>query len=239
MRDQYPGTSKCLARVSQMIQRYRSESLLGRGDLELEARFGTFDDNAFSSGVSPEFMDHVVNFVGTNPTVKTTAWREFQDSFFDVDGVEHRHRSTYNTDTLQVEQEVIIKTKLEDARLRSGSNAVRLVLSREVKVDVDTLPTLVNPKHVRIHQRKRIEFNSRGFTGQKTWLVEFGIVWSGATKTEAEYNQMKNKDPVYTIEIELLDPSYVTKHDNDYVACSMMLKVSDLMSHRAFFDTIV
>ena len=46
---------------------------------------------------------------------------------------------------------------------------------------------------------------------------------------------MSKRKSQYTVEIELNDAQYVTRHDDDFVACSLVLKAADLLAHGTFF----
>lgn len=103
------------------------------------------------------------------------------------------------------------------------------------------LPNLkfVTPKHVRLQERRRCCFHSRATDKESatsphprrdyTWAIDFSCVWSGSTRSEAERSQQQGSAPQRAMELELIDPQYVVRHDDAYVACSLAQKASDLI----------
>lgn len=228
---QFPGSPEALAALAGVVAVYRREMEVDATGLELEARFGSAAGDAFTTGVQATVVDRVMSLVQSNPTLHVGDWYELEDFFFDVDGAERRSRSCFNTDELCVEAQVITKTRLAECRLRSGTVAVRIVVSRETDVEHHGLD-LIDPKHVRIQQRRRVAFSSRCASGAAVphaWAIDVGMVWSGGTKEEAEQRQMGAECPQYTLEVELLDPAYVRRHSDAYVACSVAMKAADLV----------
>ena len=232
MQAQFVGTPDAFAALTRLVAQYRAEHRADPVGLELEARIGRV---ASGTGVSAEEIDRMTKFVQTNPLLTVREWTQHTDYFLDWDGREHRYRTTGDGDTLRLTTEVTRKVRLGACTLHSGNAAVRFALSREVPVDVATLPDTLAPKHVRITHRKAFEFASRGFVARPTWRIDFGIVWSGDTKLEAETRQREYHVSQYTAELELLDPAYVVQHDDAYVACSLAMKVSDLFEREAHF----
>ena len=234
MQEQFPGDASALRAIQRIVTRYRKEYASDPSSgLELEVRCGRDVDGAFKPGVSVDFLDRAVSLVQANPALELDDWREIEDTFFDLGGVEYRSRSMYDTDEIDVRAVTIVKTRICECILRNGGFAMRLVLSRER--EVHNPKGVVTPKHVRIHQRRRAQFTSNDFGPRRTWMLEFGMVWSGCNKTEAETLQMNNAIPQYTLELELLDPLYVVRRGDEFVACSIGLKMAGFFEERAHF----
>lgn len=237
MEAQFPGDDPAFRSVQRIVARYRAEVNCDPNGVELEVRCGQLVNGSARSGVEPSFVDRLMTRVRANPSIVVEDWCEMEDTFFDIGGVEHRSRSTYDTDELAVVTTTIVKTRLCDCVLQTESGfVVRIVLSRESPVEL--VKNVVTPKHVRIHQRRRALITSGGFGPSPTWLLEFGMVWSGSNKTEAEALQEKDALPQYTLELELLDPLYVARRGDAYVACSMCIKIAELLSNGAHFKPL-
>ena len=237
LKEEFPGSSEALHALSEVIAVYRREALRDPMGLELEVRFGTATGDFLTTGVSADFVNRTMTLMQTNPSLTFSDWFELQDFFFDHRGVEQRSRSRYDTEELRVHSEVITKTRLAECQLRCKGTALRVVASREAVVghgDAD----VVEPKHVRIQQRKTASFCSTGFGPGPTWVVDFGMVWSGDTKLDAERKQMNAEAPQYSLELELTDPRYALRNDDAFVACSLALKASDFLEPGAFFDLV-
>lgn len=217
--EQFPGSAAALRALAELVGLFRAEAARSREGLELEVRFGNVTGPMVTTGVSADFVSRTMAMVQSNPALRLGEWDEVEDVFFDSGGVEARSRSEYDTDKLTVETHVITKRRLGECRVRSGGVAMRFVLSREVPITPSA--ELVMPKHVRIQQRKRATFGA--------WAIDFGMVWSGTTKVEAERRQKDGDCPQYTFEIELLDGGYVDARTDEHVACSLGMKAADFV----------
>lgn len=252
---QFPGSEEALSSLSRLVATYREELHRDPTGLELELRFGQASGPLVTTGISADFSDHVAALLRTNASLVETGWNEVQDVFFDAtappQGVcnffaegargrgngeagragraEYRSRTWYDTDKVCIETELVTKRRLAECRLRCGAHAVRVVVSREDPCDAEAVQDMALPKHVRIQQRKSVHLTHRALGPAPTWSVDFGMVWSGATKVDAERRQMAGELPQYTLEIELADRRYVEEHSDTYVACSLALKAGDFV----------
>ena len=232
MEEQFPGSAEALRAVSRIVAAYRRELRdEGPKGLELELRFGKKVGKNVQTVVPSSVVDRVMSVVQTNAALMSDEWAELMDVYFDGNtGEELRSRVSYEVFDMAVHTETFQKRKLVETTLTSDAVDVRLVLSRETPAEKSIVPDLVvAPKHVRIQQRKKIHLCSREFDAP-TFLIEFGMVWRGASRSEAERSQQLGT-PDYTLELELLNPEYVVRHEDDYVATSMLLKAND------FFQT--
>lgn len=111
---------------------------------------------------------------------------------------------------------------------------LRVVLNYEEKIHRKDLPNIINPSFVRIKSRKTFFYTSENFpSSSPIWRIDLTQSWSGKSKSEAEIAQ-KTQEPVYEIELECLNPKALMispKHDHFYVACSLLLKMRDFVSH--------
>lgn len=225
--EQFPGSPEAFDALQAVVGVYRREGAKDAEGLELEVRFGHAAGPRVITGVSAEAVDRVMALLQTNPELPATEWEEVQDVFFDADGAEHRSRTRYDTDRLCLDTHVVIKHRLAECQVRCGDAAFRVVVSREAARSPSP-DDLVTPKHVRLQQRKSVGLVSAALGPQPTWSVDFGMVWSGGSKVQAERRQMLCERPEYTLELELADSRYVDAHTDAYVACSLALKVADL-----------
>ena len=228
MEQSYPLLAPILGRCNKVVDDSRR---CIDDEAELELRFGSIGhDGKYVNGVSREFMDRVLTMIQTNKDMKGTDWCEYHDFYFNVDdGTPVRTRVTFDTDELVIATVTSSKVKTNQAVFKDQyGNAVKFSSGRERKVQKDKLPSLVNTEKVRIQQR-------RSFVYDSTWSFDFSLTWAGATKTEAEQAQ-QNEDPVYEIEIELLDREYLKKHDDNWVSVSFLLKA--LISCRSIPNSV-
>lgn len=215
--------------VRALLEQAERES--DRGELELELRLGTLGGRgSFVPGVSRDFMDTAIARLQTNPDCTASEWAEHEDYFYslDVDGKKEQVRTRVSFDPfeMKVGREHTIKKRLGVATGQSGNLALRVVLSREVRVDEKSIPVSVETDIVRIQQRKKVSWSRDGKQGNAPWHYEFSITCSGATKSEAE--GLRAKECVYELEIELdLASSYAVGHGADYLARSILLKAAD------------
>lgn len=244
----FPGTPETFERLQQLVQKFRDcERHQHRHDhddgvhFELEARLCTNDvssvesktspSSRFKSGVSGTALDTVLRHVQTNTSLETGDWQEYEDFFFHHGGSEYRMRSTFDTQKLKVKTVIIRKTKLDDcmAAVHTTQYAVRFTLSKEEVIPAASFPEMIKPHHVRIQQRKSVRLHSRGYTKTPTWSIDFGLVWSGKNKAEAETCQESKSGTCYSVELELLNAAYAQRHTPEYVALSISQKVLDLV----------
>ena len=109
---------------------------------------------------------------------------------------------------------------------------IRIGLNYEEQVPESDIPSIINPASVRIKSRKSFLYKPHHTEAKyPVWKFDITRSWTGKTKTEAEKKQ-KNGDTVFEIELECLNPKALMvspKHDSFYVACSMLLKMTDLV----------
>ena len=217
----YPHLASVIPHVREIVKQSRNNSCK---DSELEIRFGRFVNGEYVSGVSRDFMDGVLTMIQTNTDFVATDWCEFHDFTYKLtNGKDARTRVSFDTDDLVVQTVTAQKHKISQAIFKdvATDHALRMSYSREIPVANDNIPTLVNTDLVRIQQR-------RSFIYEKCWSFDFSLTWQGKTKTEAEQRQ-QSVDPVFEVEIELIDNAYVQKHDDSWIAVSFLLKALDFL----------
>lgn len=196
-------------------------------EAELEARFGSITNNHFVAGIKREEIDRIIDMMQTSSFIDIVddTWAEETDFFFDVNGIEHRTRVRYDDSQMIVVPETCTKLKMASVDIGTSDNDLKMDMRVSLKSEtpVKDVPTCVKTKAVRIKQRKRFK------TKCSIWAFDFGMSWTGETKTEAEEQQAKN-DPVFEVECELINvEKYLKMHDNERVAASLLLKMFDLL----------
>ena len=221
MKKAYPHISCAIEETAKVIKCARS---FKAQDCELEVRLGTVVDSSYKSGVSRDLMDTIMTLIQTNNDMVSTDWCEFHDFYYRLPNDKSvRTRVTFDTDDLCVNTHTSEKQKIADAIFTVGTEnaAIRVSYSREIGVESESIPTLVNTDSVRIQQR-------RSFVYDNTWSFDFSLTWQGKNKTEAERKQQE-EDPIFEIEIELINKEYLHKHDDEWMAASFLLKALDFI----------
>lgn len=212
--------------LADMVQFVREDP-----SVELEARFGTCTDKCFVSGVERSFLDQIIEALQLSPVMRDSGgWKEGHDVFFTHNGNQHRTRVDFNSDSMDVKSETILKRKIMQKTFKTMNTGniydaclhdIRVSVQSEQLV-VDKLPLSVNPNLIRIKQTRHFT------TACGAWRFDFSLTWAGTSKSDAEANQMKN-DPVFEFELELIDPTYLTTRSNEHVAASLLLKMCDFL----------
>lgn len=222
----YPAVADCIEPIANVVKLLRNCP----EDGELEARFGTIHDKRFASGVPRSEIERILDMFQQSRFVQgDTEWIEEQDFFFEVDGTSYRTRVVYNVEDMVVVPTTIIKTNVmyENIRLAEPIPGfdVRIALKREQPVS-KRIDQCVSTTCVRIKQRRRFT------TICGNWAFDFGMVWSGTTKTEAETKQ-SSVDPIFEIECELVNKKQIlATRDDRTIATSILLKMHDLVDQK-------
>jgi hypothetical protein len=227
MKSAYPQFADVIDEVAKVVQLHRKSDMKTS---ELEIRLGRICNGKYTSGVSRQLMDSAISLIETNTEMVSTDWCEFHDYFYNLPtGQKVRTRVSFNTDDLCIESSTVCKTKITDVTLSTTSHtantpdecdALRISLSNEEPVRNECIPTLVNTTFMRLQQRR--SFTHNGFS------FDFSLTWQAANKTAAEKKQQE-EDPLFAFEIEITDPDYIKKHDDEWVAASLLLKALDFI----------
>jgi len=256
----YPQIQNAVPRIHGMLRQLppmADRSLYQDGHFEVEARFGTISNdgrNTFQAGVSKEFIEHALKTVSTFADWKqVTDWDETHDYYYELpphpedlrgQGILVRTTVSFVKKEDQMSEIVThhtckqVRDKHDFRYIPGMVNSlvgvpgmdVRVSLNFEERVPPDSIPSRIQPKFVRIKNRKSFIYQPP-HAEKPVWSIDFTRSWSGATRSEAEQKQ-KQKQTIYEIEVECLDPySYMndSKRDQFYMATSLMLKMRDFV----------
>lgn len=223
----YPHLASTLVRTTEMVSKLRQCP-----NAELEARFGVVGaDGRFRTGVSRSDIDRIIHMMQTSPHITgDEEWKEEQDFLFTLNGVNHRTRVSYDSQTMQVSAETIEKSVIDTNTIRvmrcdGSSHDTDLRISLKTESPVFRLQSCVATNMVRIKQRRRF------VTTCGKWAFDFSIIWSGKDKTAAEIAQ-STTEPVFEVECELIDAwKILAMQSDERIACSLLLKMHDLLSN--------
>lgn len=223
----YPHLSCAITPVAQMVAKLRDDPTL-----ELEGRLGTIDSSSgrFVAGVSRAQIDRIIEMMQNSSHVHSDdEWVEEQDFFFRVENTHCRTRVRYDSQEMSLKTNTIEKTVIATHDIAivphdEGRERVDMRISLKQERPVFQLQSCVNTSLVRIKQRRRFT------TLDNTWAFDFSMLWSGATKTEAESRQA-SLDPLFEVECELIDVerSISVNGDDNKIATSLLLKMCDLL----------
>ena len=225
----YPHLTTSIADVTRLVKMLREQP-----QAELEARFGMLDYNKrFNAGVSREDIDRVLGMMQSSSHVTgDVGWIEEQDFFYKgPGGDQYRTRVRYTSEDMRVHSDTIKKSALGNETLCvcvDGERSDRIIrVSLKTEEPVVRLQACVQTNFVRIKQRRRFA------TLDSLWGFDFAMLWSGASKTEAEEMQATT-DPAFEIECELLDPGKaLALYSDARIATSLLLKMCDLLAPTA------
>lgn len=143
-------------------------------------------------------------------------------------GGKNKLRIEYGTDTHKVQNHF----KYVNSKSPCAMYDIHFSVLQQNPVQPTALPTIVNPTQVCIESRKTFTYSSAVTPAQRpTWRYTLLRRWIGASKSEAEFRQ-KTGEPLYGFELECLDPESLMiddAHDEYYVACSLFLKMRDML----------
>ena len=221
----YPQLKDCIPSIARVVEEYAKNPTQ-----ELEVRLGTLTQGRFESHVSNAFMNAVISLLDTNPIdTWDTSWEQMHDYFYTHRGTPIRTRVTFDTQNLAIRTHHIHKKNVSTHSYTSSCSDtpdLRVSLAQETVIPPEQLPNQVLPTFVRLRQRKSY------FIGPSrespTWRFDFTMSWDDSTRDGAERKQ-KTGQPIYEIECELVDPSYVRSRSYEHVAVSMLLKITDLL----------
>ena len=198
--------------------------------LELEARLGQMKNAKFVAGVEREEVDRMMDMMQKSSHLTPSGdWIEEQDFFYVNDNrVACRTRVVYNHDTMSIIPTTIQKKTISnvtshvmDIKGNALNEHIRISIKEEKPIDETSV--CVETSLVRLKQKRKFK------TLCNIWSFEFSMIWSGATKTEAEASQATN-NPVFEVECEIVDPCKILAMQSDAkIATSLLLKMRDLL----------
>ena len=217
----------------EIVQRFREHER--RDEVELEIRMGFFskEDGSFRVGVSREVFDTLLDDLRHAEGLQTDGkFSEFVDYYYVNDkGVNARTRVQFDTDDMTMSSKHTCKTTMSSCVIstehQGDERACRVSISTET--DVQNVPSICIPTHVRIQQR--IQFKDVR-NGNVVWSYDLSRTWSGPNRTSVEHNQ-NVLEPTYEVECELVDMSneYVDSHSTNFVTKSLRMKSNLLLGN--------
>jgi len=241
----YPFIYDAVSTLPPLIQEWTPATPAGA--YELECRLGQWQGDHFQSGVSKPLVERILALFDTFAHwSKVTGWEETHDYFYINDPSLPTVRTTasFRTDAQTG------RKRIDTAHIRKYPRAkadfryvsayasdfrydLRVSLTYEAHVSEQELPAVVNPTSVRIKSRKSFYYKSEDFPApEPLWRFDITRSWCGPDRSQAEWKQRQN-DTTYEVELECLNPRALMvtpQHDAFYVACSMLLKMKDLIS---------
>ena len=206
--------------VASLVYLYRSNP-----NVELEARLGRFDGTRFVSGVTRSEMDAIMSMLQEADCIESDGeWTETQDFFYIYRTSNMRTRVSYDADRMKTDMCTIEKKMLDCVDIVLGEHGIRVAVKFETPSS--HVPSAINTTCMRIKQTQR--FSLRHSSGQRYFVFDFSMTWSGKTKFEAEQKQ-QTENPTYELECELVNRDYL-EHTDDYISESLLLKTCDLLS---------
>lgn len=216
-----------LQALTNVVALRRRESVQG----ELEIRVGTLcGDGTFVAGMNSDEFEQLHREMEVEASLESeeSEWRQVVDYHYVAPSGERvRTRVECDLQGLTMNTSHITKTTLHDeiVTVQDRSSACRVACAREVPIL--SPPQACFPTHVRVKSRRRF-WDKRD--DRVVWVYELSRTWSGPSRVVVEGKQ-QTEAPVYEVECELIDEQgvYLSAHDDDYVARSLVLKASSLL----------
>lgn len=202
--------------IEDMIEHLRSKPEY----LEFEARLGYYKGH-FVTNVGESFFNRIHDWVAKCPDITQTEKTEHHDFTYIHNGERLRTRVIFDAMDMNMKKHTVYKQRIKDVTLNAQNGSglcTRIQLSSETPY-LGTLPSVTSTEHMRIVQRKSYTIGP--------WRYDFSKVCEGKNRMEAEENK-ENCKFHYEIECELVDLSYLKTRNNEYVAESTLLKMTDL-----------
>jgi hypothetical protein len=193
--------------------------------IELEMRLGSVckDDQRFVTGVQSVVFETLDSDLTRSPSLKADkTWCEVVDYYYPVKDAVFRTRVETNVSNLTFEKSHVYKKGLLSKTLireEEGGDACKIACSSE---KTETPPTVCFLSYVRIKQRKTFRDIRENCV---VWSYELCKTWSAPSKEAAEYKK-KYEEPIYEVEVELVDEdgSYMETNTDNQIAESIYLK---------------
>ena len=203
---------------------------------EFEIRLGSWaPTGGYVNGMNRGQADGIIATLLQAPWDRTTNYTEQHDYYYDVDQIGTVRQEVHlDAGTFTMRSKVVKKRRVwladsadkSDMASKRATTCIRACVSTEQDVALSDLPKVVNPKCVRIKQRRTFI--------KHPWRFDCTMSWLGTTRTEAERAQ-RTQPPVFELELELLsDADYLAKKSNLYIAASALIKITDLFPGALF-----
>ena len=225
----YPSLAPTIHALAQLL---RSACFTNHSEFEL--RLGTDNAGHFISDVGFAVHDDLLRQCSSNTSGQLVFqdWVQHVNYYFTVNGTQLRTRTIPDPSTLELHSTCIHKLRKERVEVRCTGTPwrVRADLSVEEPVSPETLPDTVLPDRVSLVHRSSGTY--QGSQDQApSWRYDLSVTWSGRTRAEAESNQRRSDlVPEYMVELEYIGgPEAVARCGAEYVACSGLLKILDVI----------
>jgi hypothetical protein len=215
-------------------------------NVELEARFGKWENSRFLSGVSFEFFERVLHRLCEFADWESSddQWVPVRDYIYKCDDQNPpvRTRLIFEDDIVKEHAiKIPLKKKVLQYAPYNENNTkeenlfdLKIALSIEEKVKEDKLPNCISSvSFVRYKHVKRFRY--------KLWQFDLSQTWEGKSKQIVEKAKKENSVPKYEIEIECINLNEALLKGNqsmDYVSLALLLKCLDLYSDTNIEDNM-
>lgn len=252
----FPHFRDVAMHVAKLVNNVRSYLSCDQGLLEIEVRMGRHTSTGFDANVGNQNFCSILGLLDSYQRwTRVSPWQETHDVYYSVklphaEGeravqvrtsvgvnatgdieISHTHKRRIDHLDMELHQVDSGSCSVNVNRTDQGFDA-RVAASVEQNIPAELLPIAVSPELVRIKQRKRYFLGSLG-VNQETFSFDLSIVYSGATKSEAEQRQSAQKSPTYEIEIECLQPGaylHSAGGEDIMLALSLVMKAHDFAS---------
>ena len=234
VRTKYPLQHEACCAVAELVASMRHiRRTDSRGELELEARFGTRNGHGFLAGVTRQRLEDIIETMQMSSVMfAVNDWQEEHDFFYRHGEKEYRTRVTFDSNNMTVVPHTIQKDAIGHVDIECALHeTIRVSLKKETVVATADIPASIAPSFVRIKQRKQFKCKD------SAWAFDFAMSWAGGTKDEAEIKQ-HTMEPVFEFECELQDNALLDEKSDVYVALTVLLKMNDFLSDDTQMRTV-
>ena len=217
-------TMSIVAHFRQLVLLYADQTT----QIKLKAQFGNYGlSGTWSNGVTAMYWKHVLQMFTecvhwTEPN--EPEWKHIHDYFYELADKRKVHTTsifeTMGDPILDVQH--CTQNNVDELTIATpNSYNIRVMLSNETTVTSTELPEIVVPSKVCIRMRRSFVY--------KFWRFDLTKRWVGASRILAERAQQHDVTE-YEIELECISPlEYLRITPNNYIATSLLLKISDLL----------
>lgn len=195
--------------------------------VRLKARLG--NNEVYNNGITSTYWQQML-LMFSNCTEWTEPcdleWKHMHDYYYSLNDGTRVHTITVfetHADPL-LDVQHFTEAKVADITIcATGAYRLSIDLLKEVSVSPNDLPEIVVPSRVCIRARRSFVY--------KFWRFDLTQRWTGASRLLAERAQQLGVAS-YDIELECISPlEYLRMTPDNYIATSILLKLSDLLPH--------
>jgi hypothetical protein len=204
------------------------EFRIGKGEIELEARMGTFVKESPTSAIRFQPGVERANFFEIQEMLEQyTKWLN-KDTMQWVDSVDYFYGNIRATATDSTAMTFIEKKSLSSVDIICPFQTydIRIATKQEKNMQIQFLKQI--PDFVRIKRRMSFEYSYTDLNGQASHVFDLTVVHSGKTKWLA-LNSPSNV--TYEVEVEVkYIPTYFEQNKDISIASSLLEKMVDLVT---------